>query len=159
MCGIASAFSDLHNFRFAMVISADQAQISDAMGREFKVQSRIRAACSPCWARSAQCIAAHTLLCLEWNLVQRELTPKTCCWQMIGLGDKDEAEKVYPTEGDPSAKLQLVSFPPVREALLSGTPFGGKVEVAMRLAGLEYEAYNGSVTDPRVAPKKKVWPL
>lgn len=78
---------------------------------------------------------------------------------MIGLGGKDEGEKIYPTKGDPSAKLQLVSFPPIAEALVSGTPFGGKVEVAMRLAGLEYEAYNGSVTDPRIAPKKKVRPL
>ena len=75
---------------------------------------------------------------------------------MLGLGGKDEKPRVFPTSGDPSATLQLLSFPPVGESHVSGTPFGGKIEVALRLAGLEYEAYNGSVQDPNVAPKKKV---
>lgn len=66
------------------------------------------------------------------------------------------AAQQFPTSGDPSACLQLVSFPPTQGSSLSSTPFGGKLEVAMRLAGLKYEAYAGKVTDPKTAPKKKV---
>eukprot|EP00892_Ulva_mutabilis_P003100 jgi/Ulvmu1/12791/UM097_0018.1 len=75
--------------------------------------------------------------------------------KILGFGGGGGAEPVYPTSGDPSAKLQLLSFPPIAESHVSGTPFGGKIEVALRLAGLEYEAYNGNVQDATVAPKKK----
>lgn len=65
-------------------------------------------------------------------------------------------EQQHTTSGDPLACLRLVAFPPMPGSRLSSTPFGGKVEVIMRLAGLKYEAYGGKVTDPKTAPKKKV---
>ena len=52
-----------------------------------------------------------------------------------------------PTEGDPSAKLNLVSFKGYSTLHSSGTPFGAKVEIMLRLAGLPYEAHNGNVQD------------
>eukprot|EP00892_Ulva_mutabilis_P003101 jgi/Ulvmu1/12792/UM097_0019.1 len=71
---------------------------------------------------------------------------KGCC---------SKATTQYPKSGDPAACLQLVSFPPMEGSKLSSTPFGGKVEAIMRLAGLKYEGYGGKVNDPKTAPKKK----
>ena len=58
--------------------------------------------------------------------------------------------------GDPRATLCLLSLPPIGSAVLSSTPFCGKVEVALRLAGLEYKTGLGDISDKKVVPKGKV---
>ena len=58
--------------------------------------------------------------------------------------------------GDPQATLCLLSLPPIGSAVLSSTPFCGKIEVALRLAGLEYTTDLGDFNDKKVIPKKKV---
>jgi hypothetical protein len=60
-----------------------------------------------------------------------------------------------PTKGNPADKLALVSFPRPGASLVSTTPFGGKVEMALRMAGLEFEGRIGNINDPKHAPKRK----
>ena len=59
-------------------------------------------------------------------------------------------------EGDPAAEIHLVAFKPHSGMLSSGTPFGCKVEVLLRLAGLPYLAHEGNVADRKTCPKSKV---
>ena len=58
----------------------------------------------------------------------------------IGLGGKGKEEPcAEPTKGSPGDRLQLLSFhPPLlpdSTCVISATPFGGKVEMMLRLAG------------------------
>eukprot|EP00892_Ulva_mutabilis_P003103 jgi/Ulvmu1/12794/UM097_0021.1 len=57
--------------------------------------------------------------------------------------------------GDPQAALRLVAFPSTGNAVLSSTPFGGKIETALRLAGLEYTVKTGFAGDKEEVPKGK----
>ena len=61
-----------------------------------------------------------------------------------------------PTQGDPAAKLTLVSFPRVGDCVTTLTPFGTKIEVALRLAGIEYEGVLGDLMNKSHSPKSKV---
>ena len=54
------------------------------------------------------------------------------------------------------AKIQLIGFPRISKTLLSGSPFVGKLEVMLSLAGLPYYGYTGSPADKKVAPRGKV---
>ena len=57
--------------------------------------------------------------------------------------------------------VYLLSFPNTLDACdLSFTPFGGKLEMVMRIAGIEYEGLHGNIMDKKQAPKGKVctWP-
>jgi hypothetical protein len=60
-----------------------------------------------------------------------------------------------PTKGNPADTLTLLSFPRTGTSLVSLTPFGGKVEMALRMAGLEFEGRSGNIMDPKHAPKQK----
>jgi hypothetical protein len=60
-----------------------------------------------------------------------------------------------PTKGDPASAVQLISFPNGPTCKLTSTGFGGKLEVAMRLAGIPYTGLCGDVTNPKHAPKHK----
>lgn len=64
-----------------------------------------------------------------------------------------------PVKGDPEAKLVLVSFPRFGDEVTSMSPFGGKVEAILRIAGLDYEGVVGDITNKKHAPKRKVWLL
>lgn len=61
-----------------------------------------------------------------------------------------------PKEGDPDSKIHLVSFKPYLTMHSSGTPFGSKIELMLRLADLPYWAHNGDVQNKKVSPKSKV---
>ena len=61
-----------------------------------------------------------------------------------------------PSKGDPASKIHLVSFKPYATVHSSGTPFGAKIEMMLRLADLPYWAHNGDVQDKKTAPKSKV---
>lgn len=58
--------------------------------------------------------------------------------------------------GNPSDEIVLVSFPRPQGALLSNTPFAGKLEMMLRLSCLPYRGLVGNVTKPKHAPKRKV---
>jgi hypothetical protein len=75
--------------------------------------------------------------------------------QALGFSKPQEGE-AQPTEGSPADAIQLVSYP--RPCMLhsTGTPFGGKLELMLRISGLPYEGLSGMVTNPKVAPKHKV---
>lgn len=60
-----------------------------------------------------------------------------------------------PTKGDPEAKINLVSFAQLAPLHSSCTPFGAKIELILRLAGLPYEAHCGDLTNTKTAPKSK----
>lgn len=59
-------------------------------------------------------------------------------------------------QGDPADPLLVMSIPPICNSALSSTPFGGKLEVILRLAGLPYEAVPGDPSDQKATPKGKV---
>jgi hypothetical protein len=65
-------------------------------------------------------------------------------------------QAAVPTKGDPSWSMHLISFKPYATLHSSGTPFGAKIELMLRLAGLPYQAHNGNVMDKRTCPKHKV---
>lgn len=60
-------------------------------------------------------------------------------------------------QGDPEAPLELLSFPRPEGAMMCGTPFGGKIEAMLRIAGVPYTGRVGNVLDKKQAPKRKVW--
>lgn len=64
--------------------------------------------------------------------------------------------KMDPLKGDPEDALEVMSIPPMGAGALSVTPFGGKVEVMLRLAGLEYRAVKGDPGNKKLTPKGKV---
>ena len=84
-------------------------------------------------ASTSPCISRHTAL--------------ECCLQ---------AGEASCEKGDPAAEIVLLSFSRPDGALLSATPFGGKLEMMLRLAGLAYKGCIGNVLDGKHAPKKKV---
>lgn len=59
-------------------------------------------------------------------------------------------------KGKPADALELMTMPPLGTAALSASPFGGKVEVTLRLAGLEYTAVPGDPGNKKLTPKGKV---
>lgn len=61
-------------------------------------------------------------------------------------------------KGDPAAEIVLLSFSRPDGALLSATPFAGKLEMMLRLAGLPVKGCIGNILDGKHAPKKKVRP-
>jgi hypothetical protein len=61
-----------------------------------------------------------------------------------------------PTKGDPENAVQLVSFPAFKKCRLSFTPFGGKIETLLCLAGIPYTGLEGDSTNRKHAPKRKV---
>lgn len=58
--------------------------------------------------------------------------------------------------GSSKPAIQLIGFPRINSTLLSGSPFVGKLEVMLRLAGLPYAGKTGSPADKKVAPRGKV---
>jgi hypothetical protein len=65
-------------------------------------------------------------------------------------------QAVVPTKGDPSCSIHLVSFKPYATLHSSATPFGGKIELMLRLADLPYRAHDGNFMDKNTCPKAKV---
>lgn len=61
-----------------------------------------------------------------------------------------------PNAGDPAAELQLVSFRKSGSSVFSGTPFCAKLELALRLAGIEFTGLAGNLLNSKHAPKRKV---
>jgi hypothetical protein len=51
---------------------------------------------------------------------------------------------------------KLISWAPVGQVHGSSTPFGIKVELALRLAGIEYTVQPGNPLDFKTMPKQKV---
>jgi hypothetical protein len=76
---------------------------------------------------------------------------------MIGWSKPQDVPR-EPTKGEPGAALTLLSFEKFGNMVLSATPFAGKVEMALRMAGIEFDGLKGSVIDPQHAPKHKVCP-
>jgi hypothetical protein len=58
--------------------------------------------------------------------------------------------------GCSQAHIQLIGFPRINNTLLAGSPFVGKLEVMLLLAGLPYNGFTGSPVDKKVAPRGKV---
>lgn len=77
--------------------------------------------------------------------------------QFLGY-TKPQEEPSEPTQGDPAAKVEVISFAPPHKSRTTGTPFGGKVEAVLRLAGIPYVGLKGNVTNPKHAPKHKARP-
>ena len=61
-----------------------------------------------------------------------------------------------PTSGDPTDSTLLISFPKPDDSVLSLTPFGGKVEMVLRMAGIEFEGVVGDIMNKEHAPKGKL---
>lgn len=60
--------------------------------------------------------------------------------------------------GAGSAALKLITWGPVGKTHSSVTPFGSKVEVALRLAGIDYSVEAGDPTNSKVFVKQKARP-
>ena len=63
-----------------------------------------------------------------------------------------------PKKGTPGDKIVLLSFLRRPACVLSGTPFAGKVEMALRMADLPFEGRQGNPINKSHAPKCKVGP-
>ena len=70
--------------------------------------------------------------------------------QMLGWS-ADQNVPREPKSGNPEDPVVLVSFPRPGTSIISGTQFGGKLEVALRLAGIEHKGYKGDVTNKQHA--------
>jgi hypothetical protein len=79
----------------------------------------------------------------------------SCAIQVLGYS-KPQHVPSQPLEGDPTSAVQLLSYPAVGKCRLTITPFGGKLEIMLRLAGISYTGLCGDVTNPKHAPKRKV---
>jgi hypothetical protein len=53
-------------------------------------------------------------------------------------------------------EIQIIGFTPMGEQVIGGSPFVGKLEMMLRIAGLPYVGYLGSPADKKLAPKGKV---
>ena len=53
---------------------------------------------------------------------------------------------------------KLITFAPIGKAHSSVTPFGAKVEVALRMAGIDYTVAPGDPSDSTVFVKQKARP-
>ena len=80
----------------------------------------------------------------------------------MGLSGSDHEDITdEPQVGCPEDKILLLSFPRpsftgAGICLFTTSPFAGKVEMMLRMAGLEYKGFIGNVADSRQAPKRKV---
>jgi hypothetical protein len=61
-----------------------------------------------------------------------------------------------PKQGDPNDKIILLSFAKNHKSISSMSPFAGKLELMLRIAGLPYHGFKGDVTNKLHAPKHKV---
>lgn len=75
---------------------------------------------------------------------------------MLGLSKPQNIPSEPTSGGEPSDAIVLISFPRRFETCSSATPFGGKVELMLRIAGLPYVGYYGDVTNKNLAPRSKV---
>lgn len=96
-------------------------------------------------------LVAHRPLCS----LQAEGMQMLAGMQMLGLSAAQDVAS-EPNSGAAEDHVTLVSFARPGTCITSGTPFAGKMEVALRLAGIEYTGYTGDITNKKHAPKGKV---
>lgn len=63
-----------------------------------------------------------------------------------------------PKKGTPGDKVTLLSFGNRPGSVLSSSPFAGKLEMALRMAGIEFAGKRGDLLNRQQAPKRKVRP-
>jgi hypothetical protein len=91
---------------------------------------------------------------LQEGNIQFALYADFCAAQVFG-SQKPQNTPSEPKQGDPAGKLVLLSFQRTGASLVSASQFGGKVEMALRMAGLDFEGRIGKLLDRKHAPKRK----
>ena len=69
---------------------------------------------------------------------------------------EDPRDSSQSRKGAPVGSVTVLGFERRPDCMLSGTPFAGKVEMALLMAGIEYKGQIGNLLSTKHAPRGKV---